>query len=329
MIEQQRPVDVPQDALSIADLHNLLGLQRVNLHDCIAVQREGGDASAFSPKEQIAAMEALIIDEIWVEVSRWITDHVGVYGLAETNVPELTELIEQGEAFERFVPPSPQIKPLTTSRISMYRDAIAAADDRKTACAMLEPLTCNVLQYYLVQWEAEQKVQIEFGSLGQQTNDYYTRFIALLHKYDLSMAASRFPATRKMAHGFTFCQHVYWHLPKRTGDEVIDKTAMSHLRVLDYINPTDFTPQELFAFDASGTAHAFNPARLADACIDAQRTGPHREEFAINQSESRVTTGCPAFFTEAFQGIREWIEMIKREMIDPAHLQMHDAKRAS
>ncbi|TSC57819.1 MAG: hypothetical protein Greene041662_880 [Candidatus Peregrinibacteria bacterium Greene0416_62] len=316
MIEQQRPVDLPQDAPSIADLFHLLGLQRVNLHDCITVQREGGDASAFSPKEQIAAMEALIIDEIWVEVSRWIKDHAEVYGLAETNVPELTTLSRP--AFEAAVPLSPHIKPIAQNRFEDLRQVIVSCNDRSIACTMIEPFARNVLQYHLVQWEAEQKLHAEFGWVEEPKSDYYERYIALLKKYQFSVATSRFPATRKMVHGFTFGQHVLWHLPMHTSDEVIDKIAMTHLHVLRHINPTAFTPQELFAFDASGTAQAFNPARLSAARADVLRTGPHREEFAINPSESRVTTGCPAFFTEAFQGIREWIAMIKREMIDPA-----------
>jgi len=303
---------------SLREIHRLLGLEQRSLTPCIAATREGKATTGFSAKEQFGALEALIIESVWRKIEGWIQTHKNVFGLAKTNLPDYTEtphLLYEGQLKQRELLFS--LTPLHEDELQKLRKHLLPFP-WKERTGLLEQHTRAVLQYFLFQWE----VQRMHAQSAEETSEecdaqrWYEKYCSLIAQHMPGSSTCPYPVTSILRSGFAFGNSLLWVVPRGAERRVSGELAHTHNLVIQHSIPL-LNDESAYKPCSSrdGQSHMMlTPEVFASVLrnIRMLRQDIEREQrLGNNPSTLPIITGCPAFYTPAFAGIREWVEEVK------------------
>ncbi len=315
----QKPRVAP--STSLQDIHKALGLQRKSLEGCLAATRAGLPLDAFSAKEQMGALEALLIEDIWPEIDAWIKAHSDVYGFMKTNLPDLRGYMIP--TFENHLPNNESaltFSAITAAEIEKLKLTIDTLKEREIP-PLLEPYVRDVLHTFLFRWELrrlQEKSRHSEPTPGSPLQRY-DQYLNLVAAHIPQISEFRYPVTKILQSGFAFGPAVFLVLPLESELALGDKLAHTHNMIMRYLGLALETTPAVEEHESSRGESRFTiaPGLLAAMLdnIDMPKAAMEREQRLGNPTAMPIITGCSAWYTPMFAGVREWIVGMKKGLI--------------
>lgn len=299
--------------VSLHSIHEKMGLTRFDVRDLIYQFRHDPDARVDAPDKAVnTALEALHIEDIWSDVRSWIDAHPECKGLSETNIPALQLVIQGAHTANAKIPSNSEDIEINPLSRDSYLD-IKLLTQRRFHNA--ESFTRNLLQAFLVKWEVSMQESLENRASSKTLRQcLYERYLAEIMIQDEAYQQFRHPATRKMFSGFSFGQSVYWRLSDTEHTSTVPKLGMTHLCIIhDVSKQTNTFTERPTKNNVLSNEVLDSMDRRIHIMKTLQRQGA---EHSNSPSFDSITTGCPAFFTPAFEELGEWIRSIRSELSD-------------
>lgn len=313
---------------SLADIHARLGLKRRSLEECLTATREHRPLDAFSVKEQMGALEAIIIEDIWPEIDTWIRDHADVHGFLTTNLPDLRKYASP--EFENSLPRSEAhltCKALSPADLENLRNDISTLSMHEKIFRV-EPYARTVLHAFLFRWELRRLKEKERRRKKEPISpslERYNEYVTLVGKHLPQVSMLRYPVTHILQSGFAAGPAMLFVFPHGGEVALSEKLAHTHNMVMRFLGPAlELFPSTVHQHETTKGDDwrcTLSPVLLNELLrnIDMVETHMKSEELHGNPTAMPIITGCSAYYTPMFAGVREWIVNIKQDLLPEVH----------
>lgn len=252
-----------------------------------------------SRKEQMFALLSVVITSWWTrEVTAYRTQAAAVHGLATYDQNNRGRYI----------------RPLTEAEFQRVHD-LPDAHHRRSVAAQLQITTMTAAAHLLNRRLQSPGGDIQIGSRGVLAS-----YLQLLGQEQPGSEGSPHLIIPILSSGFENAAIVVWGLDSAIVRPVATGAALSHGATFPVLRHAF----NRAAQDPTSGALSSLPElmKLIEQCgrepaIQAETVRIVRENQGLNNSSYHAeTTGCPAFFTPAFNGIIEWVEELKEALRD-------------